>query len=201
MSIGLVVEGKSAIGAVPVLLRSAGLDVGRALQFPGQPVDCSVSTLVQKVLLPRVRIAVLKPYTRILVVLDRESRPDCPGDFAIRVRQEIISQLAASFGYEGQPAVLVVVANRCLENWLIADPDGLLGHSYIRRSIRTRVGASADERDAIHIINYAYPNGRVYHKTRDAAGLAAKVRVCDPDVRKRSRSLDKLLKEAGLPAI
>jgi hypothetical protein len=197
-SLGLVVEGEADFAAIPVLLKRAGASPGHASIFRGQGVQCAIPTLVQEKLLPHTRVQVLKGYRKILVIIDRETRGDCPGDFAQRVQAELVCQLQAGYGYGGNPPVSVVCADRKLENWLIADPQGILGHAYIRRSIARRVGKNADSRDAVSIIRWAFGPQRHYHKTSDAPALAARVRVERNDVRKRSKSLDKLLREAGV---
>ena len=202
MAISLVVEGDSDLGALPVILRNAKIAVARnPIQFGGQPVECSVPVLVERVLLSKVRIASLKSTTRVIVVLDRESRPDCPGDFASRVETELLAQLAP-FGNPRQPPITVICADRCLENWLLADPAGLAKHAYIAKSPASKVGNNADGvQDAQAVIRWAYRKGSKYHKRRDAPGLAEKVRVLDPAVRRRSKSLDKFLRVAGVPRL
>jgi hypothetical protein len=60
------------------------------------------------------------------------------------------------------------------------------------------VGQNADGLDAIEIIQWAYGSRRYYDKRRDAPQLAAKVRTNRRDVRQRSKSLHKLLREAGV---
>lgn len=139
----------------------------------------------------------LAGFRKVIVVIDREQRPDCPGEFARAVREELGRQLNARFGYEDDPPLSVVCADRTLENWLVADPTGISQHAYIGRDIRRRVGTNADGLDALSIIRDAYRSGRHYHKARDAPALAAKVRVDRSDVRARSKSLNKLLREAG----
>lgn len=197
--IGLVVEGEADLGAIPVLLRNARVDVGqRPIQCGGQPVACPVPRFVERILLSRVRIALLRSPSLVLVIVDRESRPDCPGDFASQVQSELIRQLGA-LGYTGRPPITVVCADRCLENWLLADPAGLQRHAYIQKSPASRVKNNADSvQDAQAVIRWAYRKGSQYHKRRDAPALASNIRVLDPSVRRRSRSLDKLLRVAGV---
>jgi hypothetical protein len=195
--LALVVEGESDVGAIPILLRTAGAKVGAVIKTGGQATECTLPTLVEKYLLKPVRAAILKDPEKVIVVLDREDRTTCPGQFATAVLQEIQSQLASQFGYMGTPAVVVVCADRKLENWLIADPAGLARHAHIRHDCATRVGAVADGKDALSILRWAYKKGTTYHKRRDAPALAKQVRTSSTQVRRRSKSLDKLLREAG----
>jgi len=197
-SVGLVVEGEAEHRAVPVLLRRAGASPGAPIVFRGQALGCDVSVLVQRKLLSPTRTALLKDYSKVLVIVDRETREDCPGEFARCVLAELVRQLRSNFGYEGHPPLSVICADRSLENWLISDPEGLATHAYIEKDVSRRVGANADGRDAVEIIEWAYRANSRYHKRRDAPALAAKVRVQQPEVRVRSKSLDKLLREAGV---
>jgi hypothetical protein len=196
LTLGLVVEGEADYGAIPLLLKTAGATVGRGMVFRGQSVGCSVEMLVRRKLLSHTRAQILKGYSKVLVIVDREDRNDCPGEFAQRVQNELVGQLQANYNYPGTPPVSVVCADRCLENWLIADPEGIGEHSYIQKDISRRVGNNADSKDAVGILHWAYGPRRFYDKSRDASQIAARVRTDRGEVRKRSKSLDKLLREA-----
>jgi len=103
VSLGLVVEGEADYATIPVLLRRAGATPGRASIFRGQGVQCDIPTLVQKRLLAHTRVQLLKGYRKILVIIDREMRQDCPGDLAQRVQAELVGQMEANYGYGGSP--------------------------------------------------------------------------------------------------
>lgn len=195
--LALVVEGESDYHAVPLLLKMAGASVGLRLTFRGQGVASPLESFVGKKLLRFTRAAILARPSKVVVVIDREARNDCPGEFAQRVEIELKRRLCSE-GYSGDPPVSVVCADRSLENWLIADPEGIRRHAYIERGIASRVGNNADGHDAVGILNWAYGPGRRYQKTKDAPALAARVRVREQDVRRRSKSLCKLLREAGV---
>ncbi len=196
--LGLVVEGASGASAVYVLLRNANLNLGSPLNFPGQPTDCSTARLVDLAILPRVRAAILKKFCKVIVVLDRENRNKCPGELAQEVRTQLVVRLRDGFNYRGNPPVEVVVADKMMENWLIADPQGISNHAHITQNLSGAVRNRADGLNAIQILKRAYSTGHQYHKTRDAPKLAKHVRVLNPEVRRRSRSLDKLLRVAGV---
>jgi len=199
--LAVVVEGESDYSAVGVLLRTAGLKRLVRLKFGSQPVECSVSLLVQRKLLPHIRVAELKGAHRIIVLLDREWRERCAPGLASDVHNEIVRQMPRYSDAQRKPCVRVVCPDHCLENWLLADPQGLARHAYIRGSISGKVGSVADSKPAVEIIKRVFRKGRTYHKARDAPQLAAVVRILDRDVRKRSKSLDKFLREAGVPPL
>lgn len=199
--LAVLVEGESDYSAVRVLLEKAGITRIVRLKFGSQPVECSISLLVQRKLLRHIRLAKLKGADRIIVLLDREWRERCAPGLASDVCREIVRQAPLCSDPERGASLRVVCPDCCLENWLIADPEGLSSHAYIVRSIARKVGSVADSKPAIEIIKWAFRKGRSYHKARDAPALARSVDVLDPAVRRRSKSLDKFLREAGIPPL
>lgn len=202
--VALVVEGESAVGAIPQLLRGTGIRLLRPVKFGGQPVDCESSRFrefVRRKIVPLVYTRLQKQVSLVVVVIDREYREQCPGEFAQEVKRTIVTALQDEHGYSGAPPVSVVCADSKLENWLIADPEGILTHNYIVRDLSSAVGTNADGKDALALLNNAYRPARRYHKCMDAPRLASKVRTMEPNVRRRSHSLDKLLRECGVPPL
>jgi len=196
--LGLVVEGQADFYAIPVLLETAGIRHAKPFVLHGQAVNCDVRKLVELRIARVVQIAVLKQVSQVLVIIDRENRTQCPGAFAQEVERHINAVMTSNYAYGGSPPIRVVCADRKLENWLIADPEGLHTHNYVVRDLSRKVGANADAKDGVALLKWAYRPGRYYHKTRDAPSLAAKVNVTDSSVRRRSHSLDKLLRECGV---
>ena len=144
---------------------------------------------------------VLKNVSLIIVVFDREKRERCPGICAQDMKHTIIETMRNRYNYMGSPPISVVCADRQLENWIIADPKGIFTHNYIIKDLSRAVGSKADGKDALTLLKRAYQTGRHYHKRMDAPKLACKVRTMQPDVRLRSHSLDKLLRECGVPPL
>lgn len=194
----LIVEGESEYWAIPRMLEAFSVVIGRPIIFRGQGVDCSISVLVRQKLLRPAQASILSGCGRIIVIIDLEMRADCPGAFAQKVADELRRQLRAQVSYTGVPPLSVVCANRCLENWLLADPEGIQRHNYIAKRISGRVGGNADGVDAIAVLKWAYKSGRQYDKVADAPALARSVRVTEMRVRQRSKSLDKFLREVGV---
>lgn len=206
--VGLVLEGEGDVGAIPQLLREmvSGniIRLRRPIHYGGQPVECAVNKFrdfVRLKVVPRVRAMILKQVSVVVVVIDRENREQCPGEFAQVVLRMIVETMEAQYQYRGLPRISVVCADRKLENWLIADPQGIFAHNYIVNDLSSAVGTNADAKEALTLLKRAYKPGRCYHKRMDAPDIASKVRTMLPDVRRRSRSLDKLLRECGLPPL
>ncbi len=201
LPVAIVVEGESAVASVPQLLRDSGVRMIQPVKFDGQPVVRNKSVFcefVQRKIVPVVRAVSLKQVRLVLLIIDLEDRQDCPGMFADFVRQTVVNAMVKKYGYTKSPPIVVICANRKLENWLIADPEGLCSHNYVTRNFSRQVKGNADTKDAIRIINSVYPHGRSYDKFTDAPRLAACVRTMLPEVRRRSHSLDKLLRECGV---
>lgn len=202
--VGLVVEGESEIGAIPQLLRDSGARLARPMKFGGQPEQCNSDMFcefIQHKIIPSIRAMVLKNVSLVVVILDREHRDRCPGILARDIKDVIAGIMGTRYHYTGSPPISVVCTDRKLENWLIADPKGILTHKYIVRDLSRAVGSEADGKDAIALLKRAYQPGQHYHKRMDAPRLASRVRAIRPDVRLRSHSLDKLLRECGVPPL
>jgi len=202
--VGLVVEGESEISAIPQLLRDSGVRLARPIKFSGQPGQCNDDVFrefIQHKIIPSIRAMVLKNVSLVIVIFDREMREQCPGICAQDMNQTIIGTMQTRYHYTGSPPISVVCADRKLENWLIADPKGILTHNYIVGDLSRVVGSKADGKDAETLLKRVYKPGRHYHKHMDAPKLACKVRTMQPDVRLRSHSLDKLLRECGIPPL
>lgn len=201
LTVGLIVEGESAIATIPQLLQHIDLKISGPIKFGGQPCECSdvvFEEFVRHKIVPAARAMVLKNVSLVVVVIDREYREKCPGKFAEDIQRIILDTMQVRYSYTGSPPVSVVCADRMLENWLIADPKGILAHNYIVKDLSSKVGTISDGKDGLTLLKEAYAPGRSYHKRMDAPKLACKVRVLERDVRIRSPSLDKLLRTCGL---
>lgn len=181
-------------------MKSAGLQRFVRLKFGGKPPECPLPLLVEH-LLPYIRLAELKGAKTIIVLVDREWREQCAPALANDIAEEMVRQNPRYSTDRTGPGVRVVCPDHCLENWLIADPDAFATHAYIARKVAHKVGSKADCKPALDIIKWAFRKGLTYHKAKDAPRLAAVVRVLDPTVRRRSKSLDKFLREAGVPPV
>ncbi len=195
--IGLVVEGESEYAALPYLVARGGGRNANPIIFGGQAVNSDLERFAAQRIGPKVRAAMLKRVAKVVVVVDRELRPDCPSKIARTVAAGVSRYLDENFpSSRNSPPFVVVCADRSLENWLIADPEKIAAYGNLqRRPVRPRT-ANVDGKDACRLIRRACKPNRSYHKTRDAPQLARLVRVDEPTVRRRSKSLDKFLRES-----
>jgi hypothetical protein len=117
--LGLVIEGRGELEAVPILLRKLLLREGVHKDIIGKPVQClgRDNALKEGGLEGRVAIAAARPGCRaVLVILDGEGDPVC----------ELGPQLAtrAEVGARGKPTA-VCLADEKYEDWLIASAETL----------------------------------------------------------------------------
>lgn len=193
MKIGVICDGDAEVEVLRVLLGKVSIEgiqlIGAAyadmqpMAPPGQVVAAARS---------RIDIWRAKNASRIIVAIDRERSVICPGERA--------ESLRFAFHAAGYHEVEVVVKDRKLENWLIADAEAVSGlnNFSLPDSVVQRVhAAGADSvNDAQRELERAGRNG--YSKRRDALRIAAVAAV--ERIELRSRSFRRFLRHAGHPA-
>ena len=193
MKIGIVVDGVAeyeSLGKLfPSLSAASGhtyLKVVRADIQPKAPLPAIARSCKDAVVQLEARGAGL-----VLIVFDREDRPECPG--------EISEGVARPLGALVRCQVSVVVKDRKYENWLVADLGALAAHRarYLvaPRHRRLVEPNKADRVDAIPMIKSIVKGD--YDKVDDSMAIMERAA---PDVMSRhSRSFRKFLREACHP--
>lgn len=180
--VAAVVEGSMEYAAVPVLLRNLGLAPSVPYNLHGQSVDESLDRYVRRAIIPAVDICLQKHPDIVLVLLDREDRDQCPGSLASMIAKIINRQRVA-----------VVIANRRIENWIIADSANVNRSKLVNNPLPRLKPAEADGRNALEMIKRAMsPTG--YKKATHGVALLARVNCIDKHVRARSASIDKFVR-------
>jgi len=179
--IGLIVEGPTEYKAIPNILYRLGIRYTRPSCIHGQPVGANISVLVEYHLLSPVRVQLRKGSSKVVVVLDLEDRDCSPREFHQNLLAELRRKIKESEGEEHSKKVEVVVCNNKFENWLIADPNGLLKSNYIVRSVDRRVRCHSDGKDALSILKFAFRKEDSYDKTIHGPRLAEKISVENHD--------------------
>jgi hypothetical protein len=141
---------------------------------------------------PLVTAALLKSPDKIIIVIDREDRPQCSVELAQRGLQEIVRCCGHCLG---QCSIHVVVANRTFESLLFADYAAVDSLPILRQAISHTFPNSCEGVKVIHWLNASMRPGYSYDKIRDGMTLAKTMRLSDAGVQARSRSLRKLVKE------
>jgi hypothetical protein len=119
MRIGVVVDGDSEYASLGPMLQKLAASTGhtylRVIKADLQPF--APPGALARECLPRLNLLRAKGADRSVVLIDRETRPDCPG----RISAEITSALHRL----GATDVVVVIKDATYENWLLADIDAL----------------------------------------------------------------------------
>ena len=197
MKIGLIVEGDAEYRALPNLLPR----VASPHTILRQPLLCPVQPKSPPALIAHVAatksfpILIAKGVDLIVLIIDKENRPECTIELVQEIEREARSRLDETVNLR------VVLKVTKLENWLVADPQalldlpGLFEREHAER-IEKQVAGRADAVDA-HALLKTCSRKRAYDKKTGAIEICKKL---DPErARKNSRSFRKLLKTLGCP--
>jgi rhodanese-related sulfurtransferase len=195
LKIGVIVDGLAEFHALPKLLgRVEPINIGRVLRADLQPFS-EPGRIVANA---KSRLKALADLgaERAIVLLDHETRSECPGDWAGEIAARL-SPVALAAGLQGAS---VVIKMRQLENWLIADPANLArlhGRFRLPKSVvRVVKSGGADSIDATRVLKSAAIK-KDYSKVEDALRILSRSDALE--MGKHSRSFRKLLREAGHP--
>jgi hypothetical protein len=196
MRIVTVVDGQAEFRSLPHLFRRIEsshqlLNPLYADLQPHAPIQRIVRTIGKKIpILQRKGDAAL-------VLIDRESRTECPAELAA----QLSAGLAPVCQGSSLQSITVIVKDRTYENWLISDPDTLValrGRFRVTKKARTSVEPNrADNMDAIPLLK-TFVVGQPYDKVRDAVRV---MRVADvKKMARNSRSFRRLMRVIGHPS-
>ena len=184
-----MVDGVSEVGSLPelypALYQRSGNEFGAPIKAniqPTAPVGAIVGACVQPV-----RQAFARSADLAVVLLDREMRSECPGEFAAEILAGLRDKVE-----DGD--VAVVVKNRMFENWLIADLGALKkqrGRYAVSKAAAKKVESNkADNVDATPLLKQCCKSD--YRKVQDAKKILAHA---DPGViGLHSRSFRRMLR-------
>ena len=196
MKIGLIVDGLGEVAALPLLyarIRSPHELLRPIHERRLQPL--ATPERIAFVAARRCQVLVDDGVELIVVLLDRETRDECPGAFASRLQSLIVRQLGIP-----SVSVAVVLKNRCLENWLVADiaclsssPRLFADRSRVEQAVPAGNADGID--DALDILHRACgPRGR-YGKVEGAKAICTHL---DPGrAARNSRSFRRFLRVLG----
>jgi hypothetical protein len=192
MRIGIIVDGQAEYRSLPKLLERvqtphAVISTLYADIQPYAPVGQIVTAVRTK--LP---ILIAKKVDRVVVLLDREDRQVCPGDWAREIEQ-VLSRKCAQVGIA---SFCVVVKEPCYESWLIGDVSAFkqmpARFSLSKGDINSIQPNKADRCDARNILKKA-AKGASYSKVNDAVRI---MRLVNPlRLARNSRSFRRLLRQ------
>lgn len=195
MKIGLLVEGEGEYYGFPHLLSrlsSQHTILHQPLRYDKlQP--CAKPAQIAYVASKKFPILLHKGVSLIVVVIDKEKRPECTGPLVQEIEREARRHLQTT-----SVDVRVVLKVTKLENWLIADPQALRDlpglFEHVERIEKQVAHGRADAADA-HGLLKTCSRKRSYDKKSGAIEICKKL---DPErARQNSRSFRKLLKTLG----
>lgn len=195
MKIGVLVEGDAEFHALPNLWPR----LGSPHQILG-PLKCGIqpmAPLAQIALVASKKFPILlsKGVDSIVVLIDKETRPDCTGELVQAIEREMRGRLDSE---EVRLSVVLKVSK--FENWIASDPEALRALSgmfeNVERIEKQVAPNRADAVDAYGLLKSCARKG--YHKVDGAVAICKQL---DP-VRAagNSRSFRKLLKVLECPA-
>ncbi len=194
MKIGIVVDGDAESQALRLLTERIDIEDVQLLapayanmqpkSAPGQIAQSAKS---------RIDIFLARKADKIVVLIDREDREECPPEFARQLEQAF-----KRLGYDDIP---VVIKNRTFENWLIADIDALKelsGLFSVTRSFERTVSPNkADTVGDAEALLKKIAVKRRFHKRRDANAITAVQEALE--MARNSRSFRRFLRVVGHP--
>jgi len=170
VKIGILVEGDAELEALKLLterIKVKGVQLLSPIQANMQPK--STPGRIARVAAAKLGVLKTKKAERVIILIDREDRQECPGDWA--------AEIEAAFNRLGHQHVKVVIKNRKFENWLIADVNVFkklsARYKVTEKFEKSVVPNKADSvRDAKALLDQIAVK-REFHKRRDAAQIAA----------------------------
>ncbi len=199
MKIGIIGEGETEYDCLPTLISKYGHTIVGVYSLGGVGGKYPWVELFTIKIYPYVRAFALKhPAGRpdkVLVILDREEREECCGTLASTAQALLRKKMEED---KLTMTLSVVLANRQLECWLLADTTALDMSPLFKNSISGLLGENVDERNVLNIIKANLKSGVNWNKRRYSKKLAQHLDIKNPKVLGRSRSLRKLVKEISL---
>lgn len=195
MKIGVVVDGQAesmALRGITGRINTSGKTILAPAYADMQPR--STAQQIARAAQSKVEFLAARGADQILVLIDMEDNPGCPGDYSARLQNGF-----ANLGLD----VIVIAKVRCFENWLIADPAAFkkmkARYKVTRMFERAVAPNKADSHSPIHAARLidSIAVKHKYHKRKDAIAIGAKLDISTAG--RNSRSFRRLLRCLGHP--
>ena len=191
MTIGILVDGLGEYHGLPKTLDKIRPSLNQPVRNPIKLDLQPMAPVGQTARRCIARIRLIEDLVnRVIVLIDREQRAECPRDLALALAREVRGAVACN--------VTVVIKDRGLENWLVADFDtvsGLGGRFRFPAADRSRVVPNkADAVGALQMLKRAAVR-RDYDKAEDALRILTDAQPLR--MAANSRSFRKFLRSVG----
>jgi hypothetical protein len=132
----------------------------------------------------------------VIILMDRESRTACPGQLASDLRRELLAEQRSGYQIE------VVIKDRTLENWLVADLQSLRSQpkrfKVSQQSARSIAPNKADNVDAFATLK-ACAIGPDYDKVKDCDRILSRADPLRMAANSRSFRVPEMRRPSRLP--
>jgi hypothetical protein len=143
-------------------------------------------------IVPLVFAMLIKLPDKIVIILDKEDRVECPPELAQRGLAVIRSKCGHCVG---SCEVTVVISDKAFECILFADYTAVDKLPILKNAISDTFPPVTDGEGVLSWVKPGLKPGHSYHKIRDGMFLAHHIALTQPEVQARSRSLRKLIRE------
>jgi hypothetical protein len=192
VKVAVIGEGLTEYACLPTIAGRLNNVVVKHVHFRGCNAGIDWRLLFERRVVPLVIAVSFTEPEKIVVVLDREDRAECPSVLALQ-GLEVIQQ-SCSHRLAGC-SVSVVVSNREFETMLFADYEAVVRLPFVTGVASRHFPASTDCQNVLSWIRGFCKPGYSYDKPRDGKFLAQRINLQSPEVLARSRALRKLVKE------
>ncbi|MGA2030216.1 MAG: hypothetical protein ABSG87_09105 [Verrucomicrobiota bacterium] len=196
MKIGIIGEGQTEFYCLPTLVAKFNHTIVGVHHLHGVGATHAWDKVVCLKFYPYVRAfakksSVNKP-DNVLIVVDRETRPQCCPELA----DQAVARLQSLRGADGlMMPVAVVIPNPKFECWLLANPQILDNSPLFKKPISSAIGNQTDGKNIDALIKRHLKADEKWIKHVYGKKLAQKLDLNDKTTLKRSRSLRKFVKE------
>lgn len=198
MKVAVVGEGLTEYSCLPTVAGKLGNTVIRNVHFRGSNAGFDWEQLFRKKISPLVCAVAAASPDKIVVVLDRENRDECPAELAALGLSVILEECGHCL--EGSE-VSVVVADREFETMVFADYGVIDTLPILEAPVSHEFPATTDSRGVVSWLKGRFKAGNSYDKPQDGKFLAQRMDLASPDVLARCRGLRKLVKELTPPPV
>ncbi len=195
MKLILLVPGDSEFRVLPILLRQLNfytrIQKTKTIAYDNINKRASITPKVYR----QIEAAFLEDPDKVILLFDHEDARICPPSFANQVKSDILGNVDESIVISSKFSVVCV--NHCFENWILADIN-VFNNKLFKRDLRNRIGNKSDCKPAQQIIQDGFGRDKKCQKVRHLIALADNFNIQNSEVRDRSPSLDKFLRETGV---
>jgi hypothetical protein len=180
VKVAIIGEGQTEYYCLPKIAGRLGNQiVGKMHIRGGANPQCKWEMIIEKKVIPAILVMSVYLPDRIVVVLDREDRDQCPVDLANKAMQMINSRCSHLLEDRG---VSLIVSDKDFESVLFADYCVVDQLPILKKAVSATFPLFTDGRRVIHWLDPGLRKAHPYEKIRDGMFLAQKMDLGDDNV-------------------